>query len=313
MLFGTMGEIGPVALHYLNSVGVEARLVPFPQTVFRDESGYRRELLKALAQYSCTHILPIGNPVALSRFKAELMRLYPDVTPLVEDPQKVELLDSKLQSYEYFRSLGVPVPQSFPSADDVPDGVRTVFKRDVSFGGQGVRLPSDICGLRNLIRTQGASGPYMIQRFIPGAEYSVDALRLPASSLPDSCSGAAPSFVKDSCSGSHVILASSYSRRQTLLGAAERESHPGNPVDAARRTLCSMPQLEDIAAKVLDALDYTGVCGFDFIISSEDGLPYLLEANPRLTGGLATQLSGAFPILLMLIRGQCGRTSGTED
>lgn len=287
LLFGTMGEIGPVALRYLHSMGIEARLVPFPQTVFRDESGYRRELLKAIAQFPCTHILPIGNPVALSRFKAELMRLHPDVTVLVEDPQKVMLLDSKIRSYEFFRSLGIPVPQCYFSADDVPEGVRTVFKRDVSFGGQGVRLPADTRGLRNLIRTQGASGPYMIQRFIPGTEYSVDAVRLPG--------GACSVDAVSSPGGGPAVIASSYRCERASNGAGYSDQN------RAQRTLCSMPQLEEIAAKVLEALDYTGVCGFDFIVSSQDGSPYLLEANPRMTGGLSTQISGGFPIPLLLI------------
>lgn len=311
LLFGTMGEIGPVALRYLHSMGIEARLVPFPQTVFRDESGYRRELLKSIAQFPCTHILPIGNPVALSRFKAELMRLHPDVKVLVEDPQKVMLLDSKIRSYEFFRSLGIPVPQCYSSADDVPEGVRTVFKRDVSFGGQGVRLPADTRGLRNLIRTQGASGPYMIQRFIPGTEYSVDAVRLPGGAcsvdavrLPGgACSvdavrlsgGAFSVDAVSSPGGGPAVLASSYRCERASNGSGYSDQN------RAHRTLCSMPQLEEIAAKVLEALDYTGVCGFDFIVSSQDGSPYLLEANPRMTGGLSTQISGGFPIPLLLI------------
>lgn len=270
LLFGTMGNIGPTVLAHLQGLGLRAALVDFPQNTFRDEAGYRRALLKAIGAFDCgaqeekkprsLTIIPIGNPIALSHFAPELRERFPWVRPVAEQAEKVELLDSKLSSYNYFRSIGITVPERFNSPDDVPEGTKTVFKRDVSFAAQGVRIPGSIQGLRNLVKHQGADGRYMIQRFIEGREYSVDIFR-----------------AEDG-----RCTASSYTR------------------SAKEITMVSMPGIERIGAKVLESLDYHGICGFDFIVST-DGVPFLLEANPRLTGGIGAQISSGhdFPALLL--------------
>lgn len=276
LLFGTMGDIGPAVRDHLLRRGVGTVLADFPQTIFKDESGYRRELLKVMEDGAFTHVIPIGNPIALARFKKELAILHPGCHAIVEDSAKIELLDSKLRSYAFFKDLGLSLPRCYASVDELEkdsDGHSEpagVFKRDVSFGGQGVRLPRSIEGLRHLVQTQGRDGRYMIQEFIHGTEYSVDAVRGALS-----CTAAA------GCDNIKVVT-SAYKN----IGGV--------------RTVTAMPQLEAMATRVLDTLDYTGVCGFDFIVDNS-GRPFILEANPRMTGGIGIQLAAGFDIPMMLL------------
>lgn len=267
LLFGTMGDIGPWLMRHLQGVGHQLSLVDFPQNTFRDFPGYRRELLKAIRSFVPDAVVPVGNPIAMSRLKGELAALFPGLSVEVESPEKIELLDSKTRLYAYAQSLGIPQPRCFASADDVPAGVRTVFKRDVSFAAHGVRIPADIDGLRNVIAHHKKGEPYLIEEFIEGREYSVDVLRRGGECFVSSYESVRGRASADSCRAADPAV----------------ERHP-----------VAMPALEAIAVRILESLDYNGVCGFDFIVDA-DGNPYLLEANPRFTGGLATQLSVCWP------------------
>ena len=51
--------------------------------------------------------------------------------------------------------------------------------------------------------------------------------------------------------------------------------------------------LTSVCKKVLDNLSYNGICGFDFIIG-KNGVPYVIEANPRFTGGLGMDVANGF-------------------
>lgn len=274
LLFGSMGDIGQVALEALVSSGVGAVHVDFPQNVFRDEPGYRRELLKAVSRFSPRYIIPVGHPLCLARMRDSMPE---GVEAIVESEDKIRLLDSKCDFWRYARNLGLPLPRCYDAPSDIPEGARVVFKRDVSFGGHGVHVPQSLSALENLIAHQSPGEPYLIQEYLEGMDYSVDAVR------------------HVSADGTATFRASAYRcipMESTALCAA--------PGPSVVREIVDFPELCRIAGVVLDSLDYDGVCGFDFRVAA-DGVPYLLEANPRLTGGLSTQLQAGFNIPLLLL------------
>lgn len=275
LLFGTMGDIAPVAAQSMRRAGHEVVQVDFPQNLCRDAAGYRRELIKAIrsAASSCAAdsdsltVIPVGNALNLARLKPELKLLFPDVFFCVEDEAKVGLLDSKVACYEFCESIGIPQPYRYMSLELVPDASRVIFKRDVSFGGHGVHRPQSLESLRNLIAHQSPGEPYLIEDLIEGEEYSVDVVR----------------------KSSGECLSSSY-----------RSIKPSGNSPAIDREVCKRPEIEALAATVLAKLDYVGLCGFDFIIDHA-GHPYLLEANPRFTGGLSAQIASGFDIPALLV------------
>lgn len=272
LLFGTMGDIASVAADSLRRAGHELAHVDFPQNLCRDAAGYRRELIKAIRSVcpdgfcSCT-VIPVGNSLNLARLKPELETLFPGIHICVESEYKVSLLDSKHSCYEFCERLSIPQPKCFRTIDEIQDLSKVIFKRDVSFGGHGVHRPGSREALQNLIAHQSPGEPYLIEELIKGREYSVDIVR----------------YASGKC------MASSY-----------RSIKPYGNSPASQREICGCPDLESMAERVLAELDYVGVCGFDFIVNPQ-GRPFLLEANPRFTGGLSAQIASGFDMPVYLL------------
>lgn len=261
-----MGDIGRQALEGLLAFGCDAMLVDFPQNVFRDEAGYRRELRKALRACGASAVVPVGNTLALSRMREELRA--EGVTALVEREELVSALDSKVRFSALASGLGIPQPRIFASAAEADFSKVIVFKRDVSFGGHGVHLPRNAESLDNLIAHQRVGEPYLIEEYVEGEDWSVDVVGAPG------CGYAASSY-------------------RCLEGM-------GTSGPARRREVVPNPLLEGYARRVLEAVGYCGVCGFDFRVAP-DGRAYVLEANPRFTGGLGDQLASGFNIPARLV------------
>lgn len=268
LVYGTMGDIGDVVKGNLESHGVDVVSVGFPQNILRDEFGYRRNLLKAIREYSPDIIIPVGNTLALAALKEELKCTFPGITVCAETPEKTATLDSKVRCYSLAQSLGIRQPRLYASPEDTPEGETVIFKRDISFGGHGVHMTKFRKSLYNLIDHQSPGEPYLIEEYIVGSDYSTDVFRC----------------------GDFFAAASyrSISERGKNGPSTERESVR----DEA---------LESIASTIVEHLDFNGVCGFDFVVT-EDGTPYLMECNPRFTGGLQTQIASGLELPWMLYR-----------
>lgn len=57
-----------------------------------------------------------------------------------------------------------------------------------------------------------------------------------------------------------------------------------------------MPQLEAEAIKLMNAVDFHGVCGLDFRYDPQTNRIAYIETNARFTGGLATPVAAGFDI-----------------
>lgn len=261
LLIGTMGNIAQTVRSSLEAHGLSVAEAPFPQNIFRDYFGYGSLLRRTLAQLTPRVIFPIGCATALSKLKPSVPA---GIAVPVDDEEKMLLLDSKVRSSALAAELGIRQPLIYESIPD-EDAFPLIFKRDVSFGGQGVHWPRSSAALLNLIEHQRKGEPYLIEEYVPGEDYSVDVIRW-------------DSFFKASC-------------YKTL-------SQQGKGPSRTRISVANT-ELEDIAYRILSHLDYKGVCGMDFRIAP-DGATYFMECNPRFTGGLESSIAAGFDIPYIL-------------
>jgi len=89
------------------------------------------------------------------------------------------------------------------------------------------------------------------------------------------------------------ILASFAHRRR-------REKPPAGGVSVLSESIALPGELVDPAARLLSALEWTGVCMLEFKVGDRDRVPRLMELNPRFWGSLALPLYAGvdFPWLL---------------
>ncbi len=260
-----MGNIGPVVRDALRARGLSVELTDFPQNTFRDEPGYRRELRKILAQCTPRCIMPIGNQRALARMAGELPEGV--MTPADSD-EKLALLDDKVRCSALATALGIPQPAIFKDADDVR-AFPVIFKRALSFGGSGVYKPGSREALQRLMDHE-PGGRFLIEELVDGDDYSVD-----------------------------IVRWNGVMRSGCYKALSQRGHGP-----SVERECVSFPELAGMASKILEYVDYNGVCGMDFRVDS-NGNAYFLECNPRFTGGIETQINNGFDIPYILYKYMC--------
>lgn len=233
----------------------------------RCETQYVESLARIAGECSAKFLIPVFYPEVVARHRAVFP---PDLIIPVDEAEKLELLDNKLSCCDLAESLGVVQPRRYSGLDEIPE-YPVVFKRALGHGGDSVYFPRNRETLDHLL-SNSREGTYLITEEIHGAEMSVDALRW-----------------------GNFFAASAY---RVILPKAKGASVLRESVDA--------PALIDAARKILDALDYRGVCGLDFCVDA-GGRAYFLECNPRFSGGLASSIASGFDLPRLLLDAAQGR------
>lgn len=276
LLTGTMADIGVIVRRSLESHGLSVVSMEIAQNTYRDEFGYHRALKKLLAELTPSMIIPIGDSLALARAQG----FIPEGTAVATGTEEqVRELSGKVSFSRLASRMGIVQPRLFdsvgqtglPTAEQAarmhPDqGAQIIFKRDISFGGHGVHRPRSIEALQQLIDHQSPGEPYLIEEWIPGQDFSVDAVRF-----------------------GRYFRASSYRVLQNVGGAGP----------SVEREVLHFPALEETARRIMDSVGFIGLCGFDFRIDPE-GNAFILECNPRFTGGIQSQINAGFDIPYIL-------------
>lgn len=179
-----------------------------------------------------------------------------------ENEEKLLLLANKAKSTEAARMAGVPVPEVYTSAEDVKS-YPVVFKTVIGNSAKGVYFPKSKEELLALMDAH-KDVETLIEEWIGGTDYSVDCVRWDG-------------FCKTSVY--HALVTKTDGGGTTT-----------------QREIVNMPQLEAAAIKLMDAVDFHGVCGMDFRYDPEKGRIAYIETNARFTGGLATPVAAGFDI-----------------
>lgn len=183
---------------------------------------------------------------------------FPGIIIPLDDAAKIRLLDNKISACALADELGIPQPHIYKDIHDV-ERFPVVFKRPGGQGGDSVYFPRTPKALEYLYRNTTET---IVQDYIDGDNYCVDALRWDG-----------------------FFFATVY---KVLLPK-------GKGVSILRESV-EDPELVGMVKKLLDHVDYHGVCGVDFIRESTTGDPFFLECNPRFSGGLESAIASGFDL-----------------
>lgn len=227
---------------------------------FTEEDAFIQVLKDKVAELRPRVLMPTHDEsVVIMRHRDEFPA---DLIIPYEGEEKLLLLANKAKSTELARKAGVPVPEVYKSIDDVKS-YPVVFKTVIGNSAKGVFFPKDREELVKLM-DEHKNEETLLEEWIGGTDYSVDCVRWDG-------------FCKTSVY--HALVTKTDGGGTTT-----------------QREIVNMPQLEAAALKLMDAVDFHGVCGLDFRYDAENNKIAYIETNARFTGGLATPVAAGFDI-----------------
>lgn len=227
---------------------------------FTHEVEFISVLKEKIAELRPKMLLPTHDEsVVIMRHRDEFPT---DLIIPYENEEELLLLANKAKSTEEARKAGVPVPDVYHSVDEVKS-YPVVFKTVIGNSAKGVYFPKTKEELIVLME-EHKDVETLIEEWIGGTDYSVDCVRWDG-------------FCKTSVY--HALVTKTDGGGTTT-----------------QREIVRMPQLEAEAIKLMDAVDFHGVCGMDFRYDPVDNRIAYIETNARFTGGLATPVAAGFDI-----------------
>ncbi len=227
---------------------------------FKEEDSFIKVLKGKIAELQPKVLMPTHDEsVVIMRHRDEFPK---DLIIPYESADKLLMLANKAESTEVAREAGVSVPEVYHSADEVKQ-FPVVFKTVIGNSAKGVYFPKSKEDLLKLMDAHKEEKT-LLQEWIGGTDYSVDCVRWNG-------------FCK-----------------MSVYHALVTKTDGGGTT--TQREIVEAPQLEAEAKKLMDAVDFRGVCGMDFRYDSETGKIAYIETNARFTGGLATPVAAGFDI-----------------
>lgn len=171
-------------------------------------------------------------------------------------------LANKAKATKIASDANVPVPKVYESVDEV-DNFPVVYKTVIGNSAKGVYFPKNRDELMKLTLLHKEEET-LLEEWVEGTDYSVDCVRW-------------DNFFKSSVY--HALVTKTDGGGTTT-----------------QREIVDVPELENYAKKLLDYVDFKGVCGLDFRYNPVNGKVAFIEVNARFTGGIATPIAAGFDI-----------------
>ena len=241
---------------------------------FKEEERFVACLKEKIEELKPKMLLPTHDEsVVIMRHRDELPKDL--IIPYMSEKMLLTLAN-KAESTEIARKAGVPVPEVYHSADEVKS-YPVVFKTTIGNSAKGVFFPKSKEVLLALME-EHKDEETLLEEWIGGTDYSVDCIRWDG-------------FCKTSVY--HALVTKTDGGGTTT-----------------QREIVDIPQLEAEARKLVDAIDFHGVCGLDFRYDPEKNRVAYIETNARFTGGLATPIAAGWDMPWVLY---CLATTGRYD
>lgn len=243
----------------------------------RDEAGFISRLEEILENGGYEALIP-GDWDVLFPISNNREKLTSHTELAMPSKKVVEKANDKGKTFRAALENDIPCPKTYFSLDErILEEIREdisppiVVKPCVGAGSMGLRFVDSVDKLREAYdRVVEAHGPAIIQEYVRGEKFL--------------------------CSG---LYNSDGEPRRVCVHKKIRE-YPitGGPTCAVETV--ENPDVKECAINLLKAIKWYGVASTDFIVDERDGVPKLLDLNPRLFGSLAvTTAAGVdYPYLL---------------
>ncbi len=235
---------------------------------FAEEEAFIRVLKAKVEELKPRVLMPTHDEsVVIMRHRREFAK---DLIIPYESEEMLLNLANKAWATKKAEEAGCPIPTMYGSADEV-ESYPVVFKTVIGNSAKGVYFPKSKAELLELmgqshsnVFSKGEGSEMLLQEWVGGTDYSVDCVRWDG-------------FWKSSVY--HALVTKTDGGGTTT-----------------QREIVSATELEKYAKRLLDAVDFHGVCGLDFRYDPETGKAAFIEVNARFTGGLATPVAAGFDI-----------------
>jgi len=228
--------------------------------------------------YDCLLPMEEETLLLLARYQSEISKY---TYLLIPDLKKIEFVRDKRNLIQFAEKQGIPVPKTFyspPSLTLPPwgggEGEGFVIKPRISSGSFGISYLKRREDLIPLYQKVHAKYPYpLIQEWIPdgGGVFGLSALF-------DDVSNVKAAFV-------HKKL----------------RMYPVQGGPSTLREGVHHPQIMELGLSLLKSLNWRGVAMVEFKLDPRDGIPKLMEVNPRFWGSLELAIASGvdFPYLIL--------------
>jgi len=248
---------------------------------FSEQQAFIDCIIERCLSLKADVLIPVFEETFLmAKHKEELRKHVKIVLP---DYQKILLAHNKNQWSSIAKELDIPVPKNYSSLE---------LQNDEQLL-EDFRFPV-------LIKPHQGGGGWAIKQF--------DTLGALKSLLKDSLFSGLPwdrFFIQEKIQGETFCVAMLFRQGQYRAKSTYKQlrEFPVNAGQATLRESIRLPAAEEYFQKLLEHLEWDGICQADFIVEKHTGIPYLIDINPRFWGSLAQGIASGvdFPFLLYRI------------
>lgn len=233
---------------------------------FTEEEAFICVLKEKVTELKPRVLMPTHDEsVVIMRHREE----FPKELVIPYESEEILLnLANKAWATKMAKEAGCPIPKVYQSVEEV-ESYPVVFKTVIGNSAKGVYFPKSKDELLALMQKSHGNvfskdSEMLLQEWIGGTDYSVDCVRWDGF------------------------------WRSSVYHALVTKTDGGGTT--TQREIVAAPELEKYAKRLLDAVDFHGVCGLDFRYDPETGKAAFIEVNARFTGGLATPVAAGFNI-----------------
>jgi predicted ATP-grasp superfamily ATP-dependent carboligase len=268
-----VADFVPRSMSFISRYAKSSFLYPSP---FREPEAFLRCMTEHIARLKPDVLIPVYEETFLLARHKDL--LSPLVSFVLPDYSQILVAHNKHQWEPVARRLGIPVPPTY-----VPEELRRGGTQDLRYpvlikpkqggGSWGIREVASAQLLRELLeRTTWADKPW--NQF----------------------------FIQERIAGHTHCVAMLFNKGALRAKVAYRQlrDYPSTGGQATRRVSQRHESAETHFERLLEELDWHGVCQADFIVEEKSGVPYLIDINPRLWGSLTQAIASGvdFPYLI---------------